>query len=118
MTTKANRAGIPMEVAFAEEEQRKQLQNVTLRLRAGELDDLDKALPDVLGVARDAGNICALIENILVAGWLDANDPALFAVLRMTVRAVRSMEDQEFLALDRLDSALRYSERADMGGAA
>lgn len=69
---------------------------------------IDRAIPDVMEMLTDVQNVFSLLA------WAEDLDRIeVRSVLRISCRAVQSMEDKEFMALDRLDTAVR---RAGMGG--
>lgn len=97
--------------------------SLTIALSKDDIDILDVAIDDTLELARDAARIFGLFGYYQASGYIDTDDPAIEAVMRMSKRAVNSMESREFRALAALDSALR-SAKAELinarlkGGAA
>ena len=79
-----------------------------IELTNADWSEIDRALPDVMEVLTDVQNVFSLLA------WAEDLDRIeVRSVLRMSCRAVQSMEDKEIMALDRLDTAVR---RAGKGG--
>ncbi len=120
MTLK-HQAVIPDHAALeaVEADRRARALTVPLKLTTEEIATLDTAIPDILELARDAGQIFHFFSYRAASGTIDPEDPVIQAFMRMSARAVRSMEDREFHALDMLDLHLHSAAReAREGGAA
>lgn len=91
----------------AQDEKRRAQQTARIvTLSEGDWSELDVALPDVFELVNDLGNIFSMLA------WAeDLDQPWITSMLKVAARAVRSMEDKELAALDRLDTGIRQAKQ-------
>ena len=93
------------QMAAAEAERarlRAEKQPRTVTLTVGDWSDIDTAIPDVIELLTDLGNV---LNDLAYDRDLDR--PCVDGVLRLAARAIRSMEAKEINAIDQLDEAIR-----------
>lgn len=76
-----------------------------VELTNAQWSELDTAIPDVIELCGDVGNV--FLE---LAYREDLDQPPVNSIMRLASRAVRSMERKEIEALDRLDTAIRHAK--------
>lgn len=77
-------------------------------LSEGEWDGVDTALPDVIELLNDVGNVFSMLA------WTEDLDwPEFNSMMRMAARAVRSFEENELAVLDRLDTGIRQAKQGE-----
>lgn len=79
----------------------------SIELSDAEWDDTDTSIPDLLELVYDAGNLFSMLADGLATGFLTGQDTQVGSLSRMAARALRSAENKEIPALDRLDMKLR-----------
>ena len=77
-----------------------------LVLSAAQWSELDTAIPDLIEMVNDIGNVFMDLSY-----QQDLDQPQINSILRLAGRAVRSMEGKEIQALDRLDYIIRHSKK-------
>lgn len=79
-------------------------QSRTIALSEDEWSSLDTAIPDIIETLQD---LYFVMHSLSYEKDLD--QPQVNSTLRLAARAVRSMEDKEVRALDRLDHVIRHA---------
>ena len=85
---------------------RSQKSSRTIELTNAEWSTIDTAVPDVIELLDDVRNVF-----FDLAYQEDPDRPGVNAMMRLAARAIKSMEDKELHALERLDLAIRHSRR-------
>ena len=78
----------------------------TIELTNAEWSTIDTGIPDVIELLDDVRNVF-----FDLAYQEDLDQPGVNAMMRLAARAIKSMEDKELHALERLDLAIRHSRR-------
>ncbi|MCX7299914.1 MAG: hypothetical protein NTX73_05975 [Rhodobacterales bacterium] len=89
-------------IAAKEEAQRSARLPRTLLLTNQQWSDLDTAIPDLIELLNDVGNMCFDLSY-----EQDLDQPWVNSVLRLAARAIRGMEEKEIDVLEKLDNAIR-----------
>lgn len=82
----------------------------TIELSQAEYDRVETGLPDAVGYLRDAHDIFALLEDLMIRDAIDTEDPGVIAVLRHCKRSFQFFEKTEASALELLDRRLREEQ--------
>jgi hypothetical protein len=90
----------------AEAERRTRLSSRSVALTDDEWSVIDTAIPDVLEMVGDVRNV---FHDLSYQSDLD--QPWVNSMMRLASRAIASMEHKELRVLDRLDAAIRHSDR-------
>ncbi|MFC3059416.1 hypothetical protein [Paenirhodobacter populi] len=80
----------------------------TITMTAGAWSTIDTAIPDVIEMLSDVRNV---LHELAYADDLD--QPWVNSVMRLSARAMQSMQDKEILVLDQLDVAIRDATEED-----
>lgn len=94
------------EMEAAEAERRAGLAPRSVALTDEEWSAIDTAIPDVLEMVADVRNV---FHDLAYQSDLD--QPWVNSMMRLASRAIASMEHKELRVLDRLDAAIRHSDR-------
>jgi len=76
-------------------------------LNAEELQQADMGIGDAILLINDAGEVFDYLATALTSGYLDGKDSTLGAILRLSARAMKSAEANEFDALGLIEMKLR-----------
>lgn len=82
-----------------------------VRLTEADYRAIEVGIDHLIQTFRDAGKVFGWLSYHTEGGRLDPEDTVIPAVMRLSARALRSKQDKELAALDRLDKALRLAER-------
>ena len=82
----------------------------TIELSEAEYCRIETGLPDAVGYLRDAHDIFALLEDLMIRDAVDTEDPGFIAILRQCRRSMQFFEETEASALELLDRRLREEQ--------